>query len=256
MSFDTSIRINELAKELGMTSKEIIEKLGQLSITGKTHSSTITPDQIKRLKEFISQGSQVVAKKPKAFIVKKAKAPEAEPVQETVKEEAPKKAPEPELPKVEVVKSRPATNRLEIVCSEGKLVLEGGVMKIYSLDFDEEEYRKGSEMSGAHKQPIIEEYSPSEKPEAHVGVLRAFIGKINGECELLADGREGVNQLTISNAAYLSAWTGSEISLPLDKSRFDALLEEKKKGSSYDEKANQSGASADGTMSNRWEIKW
>ena len=36
MSFDT-IRINELAKELGLTSKEVIEKFSQLSITGKTH---------------------------------------------------------------------------------------------------------------------------------------------------------------------------------------------------------------------------
>lgn len=55
MSFDT-IRINELAKELGLTSKEVIEKFSQLSITGKTHSSTVTLDQVKRLKEFIAAG--------------------------------------------------------------------------------------------------------------------------------------------------------------------------------------------------------
>ena len=117
MSFETPIRINELAKELGITSKEIIEKLAQLSITGKTHSSTITPDQIKRLKEFINQGSQVVAKKPKAFIVKKAKTPEVEVVvqEEKQEEKQQEKATEPELPKVEVVKPRPVTNRLEIV---------------------------------------------------------------------------------------------------------------------------------------------
>ena len=118
MSFESPIRINELAKELGMTSKEIIEKLGQMSITGKTHSSTITPDQIKRLKEFISHGSQPVAKKPKAFIVKKAKAvevvekqPEAT-VEKTVEE---KKETVKETPRVEVVKPRPVVNRLEIV---------------------------------------------------------------------------------------------------------------------------------------------
>ena len=118
MSFDTPIRINELAKELNLSSKEIIEKLAQLSITGKTHSSTITPDQIKRLKEFISQGSQLVAKKPKAFVVKKAKPVEViesvEPEEvEEVKEVKP--APVAEMPKVEVVKPRPVANRLEIV---------------------------------------------------------------------------------------------------------------------------------------------
>ena len=58
MSFET-IRINELAKELGLTSKEVIEKFAQLSITGKTHSSTVTVDQVKRLKEFIDTLSGV-----------------------------------------------------------------------------------------------------------------------------------------------------------------------------------------------------
>ena len=112
MSFESPIRINELAKELGISSKEIVEKYTQMGITGKTHSSTVTPDQIRRLKEFISQGSQVVAKKPKAFVVKKAKNVE-EP-----EEKAPEKAeekPEKTAPRVEVVKPKPVVNRLEIV---------------------------------------------------------------------------------------------------------------------------------------------
>ena len=75
MSFDT-IRINELAKELGMTSKEVIEKFAQISITGKTHSSTVTVDQVKRLKDFIASGGVKEVKKPKAFVVKKSKTPE------------------------------------------------------------------------------------------------------------------------------------------------------------------------------------
>ncbi len=115
MSFESPIRINELAKELGLTSKEIVEKYTQMGITGKTHSSTVTPDQIRRLKEFMNQGSQPVAKKPKAFVVKKAKA-----VEEVVEEkptEAPEKKAEPEVtvPRVEVVKPKPVVNRLEIV---------------------------------------------------------------------------------------------------------------------------------------------
>lgn len=116
MSFESPIRINELAKEMGLTSKEIIEKLAQMSITGKTHSSTITPDQIKRLKEFISHGSQIVVKKPKAFVVKKAKTVEVEEQsQEKIKPDEEKKEPVKEIPRVEVVRTRPVVNRLEIV---------------------------------------------------------------------------------------------------------------------------------------------
>lgn len=117
MSFET-IRINELAKELGLPSKEVVEKFAQISVTGKTHSSTVTMEQVKRLKEFIASGGVKEAKKPKAFVVKKAKAPEPATVAETPKiEEKPvEEAKNPTAPKVEIIKPKPqATSRLEIV---------------------------------------------------------------------------------------------------------------------------------------------
>ena len=119
MSYET-IRISELAKELGLQSKEVIEKFAQMGITGKTHSSTVTVDQISRLKDFIANGGVKSVAKPKAFVVKKAKQ-EPEPVVEEKKETPVEKKPvvekvvrveRVERPKVEVVK--PAS-RLEIV---------------------------------------------------------------------------------------------------------------------------------------------
>ena len=116
MSFDT-IRINELAKEMGLSSKEVIEKFAQISVTGKTHSSTVTVDQVKRLKEFIASGGVKQTKKPKAFVVKKAKTTEKPAVEEIKKEE---KKPETAKkvvtePKVEIVKPKTPPSRLEIV---------------------------------------------------------------------------------------------------------------------------------------------
>ena len=120
MSYET-VRISELAKELGLPSKEVVEKFAQIGVTNKTHSSTVTQDQIKRLKSFIADGGVKKTSKPKAFVVKKAKAVETE------TEKAPKKAVETkpvvekverpkiekvERPKVEVVKP---VSRLEIV---------------------------------------------------------------------------------------------------------------------------------------------
>ena len=120
MSYET-VRISELAKELGLPSKEVVEKFAQIGVTNKTHSSTVTQDQIKRLKSFIADGGVKKTSKPKAFVVKKAKAAETE------TEKAPKKEVETkpivekverpkiekvERPKVEVVKP---VSRLEIV---------------------------------------------------------------------------------------------------------------------------------------------
>ena len=85
MSYET-IRISELAKELVKSSKEILEKLEAMGIKGKTHSSTVTQDQIKRLKTFMENGA--AKSKPKAFVVKKAKVEEKEAAKEAAKEEA------------------------------------------------------------------------------------------------------------------------------------------------------------------------
>ncbi len=111
MSFETK-RINEIAKEMGVQSKEILEKLAQMNITGKTHSSTLTSDQIARLKEFMASGGKPEVKKPKAFVVKKSKVVE---VQEIEKPKEEPKTIKKEQPKIEIVKPKSVPNRLEIV---------------------------------------------------------------------------------------------------------------------------------------------
>lgn len=106
-----NIRINELAKELNLTNKEVLDSCEKLGIHGKTHSSTITSDQVQRIKDFIAGGSTVEVKKPKAFIVKKVRT--EQPV-EAAPEEKKEEIKEVERPKVEVVKQAPPS-RLEIV---------------------------------------------------------------------------------------------------------------------------------------------
>lgn len=113
MSLD-NIRLNELAKELNLSSKEVLDKFAQLSIPIKTHSSAVTADQVQRLKDFINAGSKIEVKKPKAFIVKKAKAEEKPEVKVEPIEEKKVETPSVEKPKVEIVKPAPV-NRLEIV---------------------------------------------------------------------------------------------------------------------------------------------
>ena len=48
----------------------------------------------------------------------------------------------------------------------------------------------------------------------------------------MAPGIEGINELTISNAAYLSQWLGnSKVELPLNFKKFDSMLTKKTKKS-------------------------
>lgn len=68
-------RIYEIAKELGLTTKEIMEKLDKdLGIKVKSHSSVLTEEQVAMFKNSLKEASAKPAvKKPKAFIVKKSK---------------------------------------------------------------------------------------------------------------------------------------------------------------------------------------
>ena len=94
-----TIRVYDLAKELNLPNKDVIEMLDKkLGVKVKSHSSAVSELQAKKLRELVKEPKVEQAKKPKAFIVKKAK-PKAE---EAPKEE--EKKTEPEVKPVEKVK--------------------------------------------------------------------------------------------------------------------------------------------------------
>ena len=82
------MRVHELAKELNITSKELIEKANsKLDLNLKSHSSTVADGFIEKIKALYDKKPTTNAK-PKAFIVKKQKqqeAPKEEPKQEESK---------------------------------------------------------------------------------------------------------------------------------------------------------------------------
>ena len=73
--------------------------------------------------------------------------------------------------------------------------------------------------------------------------------------ELLAPGLEGINELTISNAAYLSSWNGNRpVKLPLDCAAFDEKLaalaaNSRLKDAKISDKYNTA-------YQKRWQINW
>ena len=85
-----SLRVSELAKEINKTSKEVLDAFAEIGIAVKSHSNTVTPEQIRKVKEHLGIEPKKTAPK-KAFIVKKAKTPSQEPeVVKTTPKEAPK----------------------------------------------------------------------------------------------------------------------------------------------------------------------
>jgi len=121
----------------------------------------------------------------------------------------------------------PGTNRLEITGDRGKLVLENGKLKWWRLREAEREFCFASQENFAHIPCDYEEFEPTEPETAHAGILQNWANAILHGEPLLSPGRDALGELTISNAAYLSQWTGNApISLPMDTAAFDQLLAE------------------------------
>ena len=129
----------------------------------------------------------------------------------------------------------PGTNRLEITGTKGKLVCDyNGLTFIRNLT-DEREWCVTCQ-EGFKTPPT--EYVKVEtdgRNEQHPEVLNKFAANILRGEALVADGREGIRGLMLSNAMHLSAWENREVSLPIDEQRFYELLMEKCKTSRHKE---------------------
>lgn len=147
----------------------------------------------------------------------------------------------------------PGTNRFEITGTRGKIVLENGTLRIWKLKCDERELCTASGEGFVAPETEYSEFAV-EGESGHIGILQNFTNVVLDGEELLSPGCEGINELTISNAAYLSEWTGNKkIELPFDYFEFDELLSKKIMDS---ELRKEGVAKNDASCSERWKVKW
>lgn len=132
----------------------------------------------------------------------------------------------------------PGTNRFEITMEMGKLVCENGKLTLYKLAQNEREFCKTAK--GGFDQPEYEviEVETDGKNEQHVGVMKAFAGAILRGKPLVAEGKEGIRGLMISNAMHLSSWLDQTIELPVDEEVFLEELNKRRKTSKKKEEAD------------------
>ncbi len=119
----------------------------------------------------------------------------------------------------------PGTNRLEISGDRGKLVLENATLKWTKLKVPEREFCFTSESGFACPETEYEEFTAPE-PDGHPILLNNFADAILDGAPLLAPGYEGLNSLSISNAAYVSAWTDDWADIPVSEEIFEKHLNE------------------------------
>ena len=139
------------------------------------------------------------------------------------------------------------TNRFEIQMDGAKLVAEDNKLSVIEFDVHEPEFTRTSKNAFAHPQWIPVEVETDGLNPQHVGVINAFGGAILRGEPLIANGAEGINGLTLSNAMHLSAWTGKTVELPFDEDLYYDLLMERVASSRKKEAVEASVADTEGS---------
>ena len=114
----------------------------------------------------------------------------------------------------------PGTNRFEISVDGGKLVSEDDKLYMWKNEMSERQFSATNTIPFGCPKAEFTEVETDGQNEQHVGVLNAFAGKILRGTPLIAEGYEGLNGLTISNAMHLSAWLGKPVEIPFDDELF------------------------------------
>lgn len=120
----------------------------------------------------------------------------------------------------------PATELVEVAGERGVLRWENGRVSFYELETPLSEHLQTA--TGAFDAPrgAWRELEVTGTNEEHNGIIKAFARAVrqNNASLLIATGEDGVRALELANAFLLSGYTRREVSLPLDRAAYDAML--------------------------------
>jgi UDP-N-acetyl-2-amino-2-deoxyglucuronate dehydrogenase len=131
------------------------------------------------------------------------------------------------------------TNRFEILCDNGKIVVDNSrTAMITRLSRPEREISDGMSSDdvrrvltgeldrGAFYASEVIEFD-SAGGSQHAGVLQNFAANILDGTPLIAPGEEGINGVQLANAIHLSSWTGAEVPLDFDEDLYLSELNQR-----------------------------
>ncbi|MCL2494506.1 MAG: Gfo/Idh/MocA family oxidoreductase [Oscillospiraceae bacterium] len=126
----------------------------------------------------------------------------------------------------------PGTNRLELSCDGGQIVIEAGFvtekMTVHKLQTSETQFNKVNTKfmpripKSTRKKstgPFIAAYRLGLVGQ-HTLIIRNFSRAVLHGETLIAPGIDGIRGLTLSNGVYLSAWLDREVALPVDENLY------------------------------------
>lgn len=121
----------------------------------------------------------------------------------------------------------PGSNRFEIIGNKGKMTLVNGhQLQVIKNTIPADEFCRTSQT--AYDAPPTTELKLPAMPEGgtHNEVIEKFAAAILDGTPLVAEAREGIHQVELSNAMLYSSITGKTVELPLDGDAMEAALKD------------------------------
>lgn len=121
----------------------------------------------------------------------------------------------------------PGTNRLEVACDRGRLVVEGGDIRWTRTEQEVGEFCRTTPKKWETPATWNVEIPISGFGEQHNGIINNFADAILDGTPLIAPAADGIHSVELANAMLYSAWTGRAATLPLDAAVYETALKER-----------------------------
>jgi predicted dehydrogenase len=136
----------------------------------------------------------------------------------------------------------PGTNRLELVGTRGKVVVEGGRISFTRNNADMIEFSKASK-SGFAKPDVWNIEIPYENPaNLHAILMQNFVDAILDGTPLIAPGADGMGSVELANVLLYSSLINQTIELPMDGAAWEKKLNQLIAESRHEKKVAQNTA--------------
>ncbi len=143
----------------------------------------------------------------------------------------------------------PGTNRLEVACDMGRIVVENNQLKFDRNVISEREFNKNHNgVFGSPETWKVEIPVTGAPGEQHIGILKNIVDVMTKGAEPIAAGYEGINGLTISNAIHYSTWIDGWVDIDnFPHEDFYNILQDKIKNSTVVKAVAKAHADTSGT---------
>lgn len=140
----------------------------------------------------------------------------------------------------------PGTNRLEVTCERGKVIIEGRDGIRWTRNEIETTEHSKTATSGFGTPASWEVEIPVKGGgPGHTGILKNFTNAILHGEELLAPATEGIHSVELANAMLYSSFTDATVELPLDGAAYETHLKKLIAASTFQKKTAEKTAGGD-----------